>query len=175
MDKDEDLYDRIRQGDLNAFDRLYERYQNHLFRLIFSYLKNREESEEVFHEAFIQVLTSPNEVEFERGTFKGWIYQVARNLCLNRIRSKKRGDHAFLHIERDHTAQSSETQLLDKDLTEKAIAAAEKLPQPMLELFNMRRMGMAYQDISLALDVPIGTVKSRVHALIEALKVGLKL
>jgi RNA polymerase sigma factor (sigma-70 family) len=83
---DEELYLRVKRGDMSAFDLLYSRHQRGLFQFVSSYSKSQEEAEEVFHDAFIQVLDS-REVHFDRGncqgSFQGWLYLVARNISLN--------------------------------------------------------------------------------------------
>ena len=66
---DEALYARFRQdGDMPAFDVLYGRYERRLFGFIRGYLHGRPDAEEVFHDAFLQLLRS-REVRFERGSF----------------------------------------------------------------------------------------------------------
>jgi len=59
---------------MKSFDLLYSRYERALFGYIYRYLGNRQESDEVFHEAFMQVLEC-REVTFEEGSFRGWIYR----------------------------------------------------------------------------------------------------
>src|SRR5438552_9142 len=114
MEKDEDLYYRIKKGDLKAFDLLYERYQSGLFRFIYGYLKCKEDAEEVFHETFMRVLHS-SDIDFENGTFRGWAYQVARNLSLNRLRTQKRGSAALSNLDSVPVQESVEHEFVQKD------------------------------------------------------------
>ncbi len=182
METDEHLYNRIKSGDVAAFDVLYTRHQRGLFQFIYGYLKNRPEAEEVFHEAFMQVLKSDSKTGFgqvpeQQGTFRGWIYTVARNRCLNRLRSRKRGEDALLQYDDNYEANKEPQESSEVEMTEfaeRVFVLAKTLPEPTRELFQMRRMGMAYQEISQVLGIPLGTVRSRVHAMVEALKIRLK-
>ena len=182
MERDEDLYLKVKAGDLGAFDVLYERYRTGLFSFIYSYLKNREESEEIFHETFLNVLKSP-EVHFEKGSFKGWMYLIARNSALNRIRSRMREEKAREEKAREEKAFSDpseepvqgnmETEIFKRDLTQKLRVAADKMPGHLLEVYRLWLTGLKHREIAQSLQIPVGTVKSRFHNLVEYLKMEL--
>jgi RNA polymerase sigma-70 factor (ECF subfamily) len=172
METDEALYYKIRRGNLDAFDVLYERYKKGLFRFIYSYLKNEEQSEDVFQEAFMQVLHS-NEIEFQEGSFRSWLYFVARNIALNRLRSFKRGEkaHTELRLNPERTSfESAEMLVMNEDRARSLKAAAKKLPENLAEVLTLRLSGLPNQEIAQALDIPIGTVKSRFHAIVQFIK-----
>jgi DNA-directed RNA polymerase specialized sigma24 family protein len=59
-DSDEQLFGRVRRGDLSAFDELYARYERPLFGLLLASLRNRADAEDAFHEAFLNALKSPD-------------------------------------------------------------------------------------------------------------------
>jgi RNA polymerase sigma-70 factor (ECF subfamily) len=174
MELDEELYRKIRQGDLSAFEVLYERHKRGLFGFIHGYVKNREEAEEVFHEAFLQVLKS-NEVSFREGSFQGWLYLVARNLCLNRIRSRRRGEKAVSALEPGEETESAEALLMGRDQSQQLQTVLEKLPETLAQVLKLRLSGMAHKDIALVLKIPVGTVKSRFHTLVEFIKTEIQL
>src|SRR5947209_14889482 len=92
MDSDERLFERMRAGDMSAFEALYGRWERRLFGFIRAYLDDAAEAEDVFHETFMTVLRAP--ADFSRGSFKAWVHQVARNAALNRLRSRRRGESA---------------------------------------------------------------------------------
>ena len=77
MDSDERLYERLKRGEMAAFDALYGRYERRLFAFVRAHLGDGAEAEDVLHEAFMGVLQS-REVDFSRGSFKSWLYTVAR-------------------------------------------------------------------------------------------------
>ncbi|MGZ3442607.1 MAG: RNA polymerase sigma factor, partial [Polyangia bacterium] len=83
MESDELLFERMRSGQMAAFDALYLRWERRLYGFIRAYLDDAAEAEDVFHETFMTVLRAP--ADFSRGSFKAWVHQVARNAALNRL------------------------------------------------------------------------------------------
>ncbi len=157
---DELLYRRLREGDHRAFDALYDRYEKKLFGFALRYLGNRQEAEEIFHETFVTVLRS-KEVSFAGGSFQAWLFQIARNLCLDRLRAAKRR-HAVgeeLGFEPTLAAPSAAV-----------TRAADELPPLLGEVYRLRATGMSYDEMAVSLDIPVGTVKSRVHQMILTLR-----
>jgi RNA polymerase sigma-70 factor, ECF subfamily len=169
---DEVLYARLRQdGDMAAFEVIYARYERRLFGFLRGYLGTRADVEEVFHDTFIQVLRSP-EVRFERGSFAAWVFKIARNLALNRTRSLRRADAVNANGVPIAPPPRADERL---DATEQARALAHAvagLPPPLAELYHLRAGGMSYQEIAFTLEIPVGTVKSRTHEMVERLKTG---
>ena len=110
-DSDEALYHRLRRdAELAAFDELYQRYERRLFGFLLGFLSERADAEEVFHDAFLQVLAS-REVSFAAGSFAAWLYKIARNLALNRLRSGRRAAQASAALPAREPAASADDQL----------------------------------------------------------------
>jgi len=81
--------DKILDGDTNAFTVLVDRYKDLVFTLALRMLKHREEAEEVAQDTFIKVYKSLNKFKGD-SKFSTWIYRVAYNTCLDRIKKNKR-------------------------------------------------------------------------------------
>lgn len=81
---------RARDGDLAAFDTLYARSERRLFSFLLRLVNDRAEAEELFHDTFLTLLEGPR-ASFDTATFTAWLCRIARNLALNRIRTKSRG------------------------------------------------------------------------------------
>jgi RNA polymerase sigma-70 factor (ECF subfamily) len=170
MESDESLYERMQGGEMAAFDALYQRYERRLFGFVRSYLGDAAEAEDVFHEAFLAVLRK-RPPALDRGSFRGWLYQVARNLCLNRLRSERRGAEARRAVAGEASAVESAPDRLE--LREQGAAlelAVAKLPLALAELFRLRSSGMSYEEMSSVLELPLGTVKSRMHEMVRCLR-----
>lgn len=170
MESDERLFERMRAGDLAAFDALYLRWERRLYGFIRAYLDDAAEAEDVFHETFLTVLRAP--ADFSRGTFKAWVHQVARNACLNRLRSRRRGEAArdryqAAPVECPPTA----VEAIEADEAARALAAAvARLPRTLGEIYRLRASGLSYEEMASVLEIPLGTVKSRMHDMVAQLK-----
>lgn len=170
--QDEELYVKLKEGDVTAFDLLYERHKKGLFSFIYSYLKDRQESEDVFHESFMKVLKE-NDANFHDGSFKGWLYFVARNAALNRLRSKKRWSITQEELLRTPVEVEMEGEIINRDLHQQLKERLMGLPHELAEIVNMRLAGLSNQEIAEALHIPVGTVKSRFHSLVTLLRTEL--
>jgi RNA polymerase sigma-70 factor, ECF subfamily len=171
MDSDERLFERLTGGDLAAFDVLYARHAARLLGFVRAYLRDLPESEDVVHETFMALL-EPRAVDFSRGSFRSWLYQIARNRCLNRLRSQKRGAAALDQVAAGPppAAADAEGAMAGRQTAEALRAAVERLPHTLSEVFHLRAQGMSYDEMSLVLAIPIGTVKSRMHEMVTCLK-----
>jgi RNA polymerase sigma-70 factor (ECF subfamily) len=173
MDSDEALFERLVAGDMRAFDRLDARFERPLFGFIRARLGDAAEAEDVLHEAFMTVLRE-RERRPELRSFRAWLYQVANNQCRNRLRSQKRAGRAAEEVSR---APSSEPMRavpeVALELAQRGQAlerAVARLPDALAEVFRLRASGMSYDELSAVLDVPVGTVKSRMHEMVKRLK-----
>lgn len=170
MQSDEALHERIRQGDLAAFDVLYARYERPLFAFVLRMLQDRSESEDVLHEAFMEVLRS-HRARFERGGgFRAWLYQVARNLCLNRLRARQRGSAAVQRLPEPLPEPPPGSELDRSETTAALRAAVDRLPSTLAEVYHLRVAGLSYEEMAHTLRIPLGTVKSRMHETVSQLR-----
>lgn len=171
MDSDEALFQRLVAGDLSAFDRLYERFERPLSGFIRTYVRDTAEVEDLLHETFMTVLRqhrSPGRVR----SFRAWVFTVARNLCLNRARLGRRSGRA---LEAIGTLAQAPPLRADEQLEARERAAAlgravARLPAPLADVYRLRGSGMSYDEVAEVLEVPVGTVKWRVHEMVKRLR-----
>lgn len=172
MESDASLCERLRGGDLGAFDALYARYEAPLFGFIRSYLGDAAEAEDLFHEAFMAVLKNR---EAQLDHFAAWLYQTARNLCLNRLRSRQRGERAHLRLVEEPAPEATADERLDQRAASQALAGAvAELPQPLSQVFHLRVSGLSYEEMAQVLELPLGTIKSRMHEMVSKLRKDLR-
>ena len=171
MRSDEALYEQLLQGDLDAFDALYARYERHLFGFIVSRISDRSEAEDVLHDAFMAVLRE-RQAGRSVTSFRAWLFQIARNLCLNRLRSRQRAAAALATVARTPAvAAALPEQALQQQQTTTALnAAVARLPEHLAELFRLRAGGLSYDELAQVLALPLGTIKSRMHELVSRLR-----
>lgn len=171
MTSDESLYERLLDGEMRAFDALYERYERPLFGFIRRYVADTAQAEEIFHEAFLAVLRERRKRP-SLTSFRPWLYRVTRNLCLNRLRSEDRAAKALCRLT-DHSpaeAEGPEASLARVEVEEALRRAVARLPDHLRELYALRAAGMSYESLAEALDIPVGTVKSRVSTMLGRLR-----
>jgi RNA polymerase sigma-70 factor (ECF subfamily) len=173
MVPDEVLYARLLRGDLGAFDVLYDRHERPLFGFILRHLGDRQEAEDALHDVFLTLLRDRH-AERKLASVRAWLFEVARNQCLNTLRGRRRATHALERItsEPQLTAapQQPEHLLEDREATEALREAVGRLPEPLARLYELRTHGLSYEELASALSLPLGTVKSRMHEMVARLR-----
>jgi RNA polymerase sigma-70 factor (ECF subfamily) len=174
MDSDEALYARVKQGDMRAFDELYARYAGRLFGFLRPQVPTRSDAEDVFHEALLATLESA-EVAFDRGSFRTWLYRIARNAVLNRVRSRGRREAAMVKLAvADERPPSTEDKLAHGELLRALDGAVARLPSALSDVYRLRSSGLSYEEMATVLGIPLGTIKSRMNQMVNVLREELK-
>jgi len=168
---DEVLIARFQQGDVQAYDTLVRRYKDQLLNYVYRFVGNRNDAEDLVQETFLRVYKNKHYYK-EIAKFSTWVYTIAGNLAKTELRRRKRRKifsvSNFVNEERDYdipdTANNPEREVdgfIKDDIIQKAI---EKLPAKFKEVILLRDVqGFAYEEISQILNIPLGTVKSRVN------------
>ena len=168
---DEVLIARFQQGDVQAFDVLVRRYKDQLLNYVYRFVGSRVDAEDIVQETFLRVFKNKHYYK-EIAKFSTWVYTIAGNLAKTELRRRKRRKvfsvSNFVNEERDYDIPDSgrnpelEVESSIKDgIIQKAI---EKLPSKFKEVILLRDVqGFAYEEISQILNIPLGTVKSRVN------------
>jgi RNA polymerase sigma-70 factor (ECF subfamily) len=107
---------------------------------------------------------------------RAWLYTTARNLCLNRQRSRSREKARYRALELVRgPAEPTPEQHLHERATQAALdRAVSALPGLLSEVFHLRASGMSYEEMAQVLEIPLGTVKSRMHEMVHHLRKDLR-
>ncbi len=174
---DEDLVARYQRGGSDAFVVLMERYRQELFNFLIRFLNSRSAAEDVFQETFLQVHLSSDSFDTER-RFKPWLFTIAANKARDFMRRRSRRSAAELDapIGGEAGEGSSFVDLLQADLPmpEDGIEQAElqervqrtigQMPEHLREILLLAYFQQfSYNQIAEVLQIPLGTVKSRLH------------
>jgi RNA polymerase sigma-70 factor (ECF subfamily) len=179
---DEDLILRARRGDgASAFESLVHRYERDLFAYLRRYLGNAEMAEDVFQLTFLQVHLKRECFEDGR-RFRPWLYAIATNQAIDAQRRNRR--HRMVSLDQPlghHADAGSLRQLIagddvaaeasdDREAAEWVREAVDALPSPQKAvLLLVYHEGLKYREAADTLGLPVGTVKSRLHAAIRSL------
>jgi RNA polymerase sigma-70 factor (ECF subfamily) len=162
-------------GDVDAFSQLVERYQDRVYTLCYRNLGDRQEAEDVAQEVFIALYRSLARFRGE-SKLSTWVYRVTVNHCKNRrLYQHRRAAHRHEPLEGTRGDEGPPRQLASKDAgTDRSThrSEAERLLNLALDQMDDRHRSilvlrdihdLSYEEISEALDLPRGTVKSRLH------------
>lgn len=163
---DEELHHTIncaKQGDQEAFAALITRYKGHVFRYALGMLGNRMDAEDAAQEAFIKAYYALAKLDNEYA-FSSWIVRIVANVCKDRL--KKRAKLAELEsMEEQDEAKVADLRAPDgvEQLTlEDGLNHLSTEHREILVLHEIQ--GYSYEEIAAIIEVPIGTVKSRLYA-----------
>lgn len=181
---DETLVARVQHGDKRAFDLLVEKYQYKIGNLVSRYVYDHAEVEDIVQEVFIKAYRA---IARFRGdsAFYTWLYRIAINTAKNYLVSQGRrppgSDIDAVDAETTEAGRNlresatPEANILSSELAKTVGAALRNLPPDLREAISLRELeGLSYEEIAIAMDCPIGTVRSRIFRAREAIDKELK-
>lgn len=179
QDSDEALMVRYRdQDDMGAFESLVERYERPLFNYLFRYLRNAQLAEEAFQGTFSRV-HEKRDLYTEDRKFRPWLYSIATNQAVDELR--REGRHQAASLEQRRTQSDAETgstlldllqsgapspfeQLEAEERREWTRRAIDNLPEHLRTVVLLIYFqGLKYREAADALEIPVGTIKSRLN------------
>jgi len=174
------LADHI-DGDPAAFRSLIDRYAQELMHFLIRFLGSRASAEDVFQEAFLQVHLSADTFDPDR-RFKPWLFTIAANKARDHHRKHARRHTLSLSASMGGEGESQryvdlleadlpgpEDPLADSERSRMVRAVVEDLPPHLREILLLGYFQrMSYGQVAECLDIPLGTVKSRLHAAVAA-------
>ena len=176
---DLDLVKRVQAGDNSAFDLLVRKYQHRIGAVVYRFVPDHAESQDVTQEAFIRAYRA-------MGNFRGdsqfytWLYRIAVNTAKNHLVATKRrpptadiaADDAEHHAGagRLHDHDTPEHQLLRQEIERSVSDTVAGLPEDLRQAITLREVdGRSYEEIAQMMQCPIGTVRSRIFRAREAI------
>lgn len=178
----EDFWVRESQrGDALAFNRLVLKWEKKVFNISLRMLHEREEAEEATQEIFLQAYR--NIRRFRRSSrFSTWLYRIALNHCITRIRQRPPGVHLSLDEGTESVHSHKQLQVTENQLDHvERCEQRNRVKEALLHLTPEQRavvelkffQGMTFEDIADVLEIPLSTIKSRLYTGLEILKVHL--
>ncbi|QGY45418.1 RNA polymerase sigma-70 factor [Maribellus comscasis] len=172
---------KLRDGDKDEFEKIYFDLFDVLYALCYQYTLNKEISEGIVQDSFLRLWEIKNELK-EKSNIKNLLYTIAKNNCLNYLRSQQIVWKHLNHIKAREFSYAS--QLLHDDgddflefeeLLNIVSEAIEKLPEEQKQVFKMSRMEeMKYNEIAGKLNLSVKTIESRMSKALKFLRIELK-
>jgi RNA polymerase sigma-70 factor (ECF subfamily) len=163
---DENLIIRMAGGDGAAFQELYQQTADVVYGFALSILRNKQDAEDVMHDAFIKTYTSA--VSYKpAGKPMAWILTIVRNLCYNKIRAGKVCED--LEQFEDLVSESDDSEaVLDRAILESAMSILDEEERQVVILHALT--GYKHREIAEILDLPTGTVLSKYNRAIKKMR-----
>lgn len=181
---DNALVERVQRGDKSAYDLLVLKYQHKIGHLVSRYVHDAHESQDVTQEAFIKAYRGLKNFRGD-SAFYTWLYRIAINTAKNHLVTMGRkvtdsGIDAVDAEQYDSGSALRDTASPDRVMATEEIARVvqdtiEALPEDLRIAITLREFdGMSYEEIAVAMDCPIGTVRSRIFRAREAIDTNLE-
>jgi RNA polymerase sigma-70 factor (ECF subfamily) len=177
------LVDRVKRGDVQAFEMLVVKYQRRVQRLVARMVRDPDRVEDIAQETFIRAYRALPQFRGD-SAFYTWLYRIAVNTAKKTLMDMKR-DPVVTESALASRGEPDETSSLENELSDVATpeavlasreiaqavnAAIEALPQDLRQAILLREVeGLAYEEIATLMTCPIGTVRSRIFRAREAI------
>ena len=187
-DSDLALVERANAGDTRAFELLVIKYQRRIERLVGRMVRDVDLVQDITQETFIRAYKALHQFRGE-AQFYTWLYRIAVNTAKKALMEMRRSPiitESALHNRSDDdetsvieqeliTQETPETVLAAQESAQAVNAAMEALPEDLRQAVTLREIeGLSYEEISQAMDCPIGTVRSRIFRAREAISAKVK-
>jgi RNA polymerase sigma-70 factor (ECF subfamily) len=171
---DSTLVGKCLRGDSRSYGQLVDKYSGRILNLGYAMLGSRQDAEDVAQEAFVRAFKSLPRFE-KRARFSSWLYQIALNLCRDRLKSRARhartADEEVLDGMEGGGGQQAPRVMMREELSRKMADAINRLPVLYREAFVLRHLqGVDYAEIGGITGVPPDTVRVRAYRAREMLR-----
>jgi RNA polymerase sigma factor (sigma-70 family) len=168
---EEELVALLKQESRDAFNYLYSNYSAVLYGVVRRVIFDEQTAQDVLQEVFVKIWSNIDRYESSKGRIYTWMLNIARNAAIDKLRSKgeimkgkiQTGEDIVINTQKGTTEQRTDTIGLHK-----AVAGLEPQYRAIVELAYFK--GYTQEEISKALDVPVGTVKTRMRHALKVLR-----
>jgi RNA polymerase sigma-70 factor, ECF subfamily len=175
---------QVKNGDQDAYSEIVEMYKDKVFQICYRMLGNIHEAEDIAQEAFIRAYINIDSYNIDR-KFSTWLFRIATNLSIDRIRKKKPDFHLDAEVTGTdgltmYSKISSDLALPEEELESMELQQSVqkeilKLPEKYRAVIVLKYIEeLSLKEISEILNLPVSTIKTRIHRGREALRNQLK-
>jgi RNA polymerase sigma-70 factor (ECF subfamily) len=178
------LINRARSGDELAFRELLTKYERAVFTICLRMIRNRDEANDLAQESFIKVFSMLERYN-PSYAFSSWLFKITSNLCIDHLRKRRietfamdepiAGEKGEIQRQYEAPDPDPEQEYIRKEKMLRLSEAIENLPPHYRIMLVLRHQeNLSYEEIADSLEIPLGTVKARIHRAREMLKSSLK-
>ena len=164
---DEELFERIRRGEQDAFRELYEASYKPLYAFLLSFTQNAEDAKDLLQDTYIQIYKHCDKYE-KRGNPMAWMMKIAKNEFLMHYRKEK--DKQYLNYEEmeEELGFSQINNVENKLILEEMFSKLSKEDRELIIMHDVS--GLKFREIAQIVDKPVGTVLARYNRSIRRLQ-----
>jgi RNA polymerase sigma-70 factor (ECF subfamily) len=174
---DEQLMERIKQGDEAALSALYHRHQALLRTIVGRMINNDQDVDDLLQECLLELWWQAAKYRVEKGRALGWIVTLVRRRTIDRIRRKVAYVRAQDRLREEVTAQGEEThaganeEVAQHDRAQMVMGLIARLPEPQQQAVQLAfYRGMSQRQIAAHTGIPLGTIKTRLELALNKLR-----
>lgn len=164
FEKDEKkLVELLKDSDPEAFTSLFRSYGRKVYHFSIGYLKSKEEAEEIVQDTFFKIWQNRSTLNTSC-SFSGFVFTIAHNLILNRIRKVRNQSAVEEHLRVNELAESNPTEekIMQDDFERIRQSALSQLPDRRRVIFELiRENDMSYQQVAEKLNISVKTVEAQ--------------
>ncbi len=161
-----ELFEKMRQTDLKAYEELYKKYYNLVHNIAFSVLKNYENAEDIAQNVFVKIGNLEQE-KLPKNYEASWLYTVTKNECISFIRRNKETSSIENRIENENEKNEIET-VIQNSSYQNLLESLEQVEKQII--FLKIEAGYSFKEISKLLKMPMGTVQWKYYKSLNSLK-----
>jgi RNA polymerase sigma-70 factor (ECF subfamily) len=167
---EEFLYSGLRSKSKQAFEYLYDNYSPALYGVVYNILHNEEASNDALQEVFVKIWNNFDSYDPERSRLYTWMMNIARNHAIDKLRSKAMKGDKELKNDKEfiRNVSGSLSQFTDGIGLNKLVNELEKEQKDIIDLLYFK--GFTQTEAAEELNIPLGTVKSRVRLAMNKLR-----
>lgn len=169
---DPKLVNRLKAGDMQAFQQVFNAYSERLYHFANSYLKDNFESEEIVQDVFLRIWELREDIDEEK-SLKSFLYRITVNKVLNHLKHqvvRQKYENYLLHFDQS-LSESPEAIIHFKELGEKINVLMDKLPDQQKNIFSLSRFeGVPNSEIASQLGLSVRTVENQIYRASKFLK-----
>ena len=159
------LLSRLQQGDEKALEELYNCLKVNIFSLAFQMLKSKEEAEEVLQDTFLKLFKKADGYKPRRGSVRAYIYTIARNECISRLRAKQIRPQVEepwqTETIEDIAHEENQADPVDQIVIAKALDILKEEDKNLVKQAFF--CGYSHRELASHMGLPLGTVKTRIR------------